>query len=85
MAGEWHHNQVHPGHAGAFIVTFERKAYLLARLCDPTATIESESAEKFKIKSHNAHETFHDAPESEPDDSDSELAIVKQETLQNNK
>ena len=47
--------------------------------------IQIKSAEKFKIKSHNAPETFHDAPESEPDDSDSELAIVKQETLQNNK
>lgn len=37
--------------------------------------IQIKSAEKFKIKSHNAAD--HDAPESEPDDSDSDLAIVK--------
>ena len=39
--------------------------------------IQIKSAEKFKIQSHNAVENSHDAPESEQEDSDSDLAIVK--------
>ena len=39
--------------------------------------IQIKSAEKFKIKSHVAVDSSQDAPESEPDDSDDDLAMVK--------